>query len=267
MPKTVLALVPHPDDAEIYAGGLLAKLAAEGASVHILVATDGRCGSFHEDSPELAELRGSEMYRAAAALGAQPPMLLGLPDMGLDALAPGVLRQHFVRAIRGLRPDVVVAQDPYALYEPHPDHRAVAWAAIEAVNAAHLPLIYPEQVAEGLAPHLVTEKYFYGDVLPGANKVVDITEHIETKLAAILEHRSQVVFLVEGMLHQARLAGLDVAEALGAAADSPATLLVWGLRQQAALVGQVHGLPYAESYRYERFHPLIEAVLAQTQAA
>lgn len=263
MPKTALALVPHPDDAEIYAGGLLAKLIAEGATAHILVATDGRYGSFQEDSPELAGLRGEEMRRAASALGAQPPILLGFPDMDLDALAPGVLRQRFVRAIRQLRPDVVIAQDPYALYEPHPDHRAVAWAATEAINAAHLPLIYPEQVAAGLAPHLVQEKYFYGDVLPGANTAIDITQYIEIKLATVLEHRTQVVFLVEGLLRQARLAGLDVVTALGPAADSPATLLAWGLRQQAAQVGQAHGMAYAEVYRYERFHSLIEAALMQ----
>ena len=53
MSKVVLALVPHPDDAEFSAGGLLAKLAAEGARVHIVVATDGRRGSFEADSDTL----------------------------------------------------------------------------------------------------------------------------------------------------------------------------------------------------------------------
>lgn len=264
MSRTVLALVPHPDDAEIYAGGLLAKLASEGAGVYIVVATDGRCGSFLEDSAELVELRSEEMRSSAAALGAEPPTLLGFPDMGLDALPAGVLRQRFVHAIRLRRPDIVVAQDPYALYEPHPDHRAVAWAATEAINAAGLPLIYPEHGAEGLAPHVVTEKYFYGDTLPGANKIVDITPWMDTKLAAVAEHRSQVVFLVEGLLRQARVAGLDVAAALGPTAESPASLLAWGLRQRAAGVGAQAGVAYAEAYRYERFNPLIEAILVQS---
>ncbi len=267
MPETVLALVPHPDDAEIYAGGLLARMIAEGATAYILVATDGRCGSFLEESDELAQLRGEEMRRAAAVLGAQPPILLGFPDMGLDALGPGVLRERFVRAIRQYRPDAVVAEDPYALYEPHPDHRAVAWAALEAVNAANLPLIYPEHLAEGLAPHFVAEKYFYGDVLPGANLWVDITPWIELKLAAVAEHRSQVVFLVEGLLRQARLAGLDVSAALGSAAESPAALLAWGLKQLAARAGAPRGMAYAEIYRYERFHPLIESMLSHQGAS
>ena len=130
--------------------------------------------------------------------------------MELDTLRPGVLREQFVRAIRRVRPDVVFAEDPYALYEPHPDHRAVAWAATEAVNCANLPLAYPQHLAEGLQPHLVREKYFYGDTLPGANRIVDTTAYMDRKMAAVAEHRSQVIFLVEGILHEVEMAGLDV---------------------------------------------------------
>ncbi len=42
--KTVLVLAPHPDDAEFYAGGTLAKWIAEGARVIIVIATDGSKG-------------------------------------------------------------------------------------------------------------------------------------------------------------------------------------------------------------------------------
>lgn len=263
MPKTVLALVPHPDDAEIFAGGLLAKLIAEGARAHIVVATDGRCGSFVERSDDLIALRRAESHRAAAALGAQPPLLLGFPDTGLDRLPGGVLRERFVHAIRQYRPDIVIAMDPHTLYEAHPDHRAAAWAATEAIDLAQLPLVHPEHLAAGLAPHLVAEKYFYGDHLPDANTLIDIAPWIDVKVAACLEHRSQVVFLIEGLLRQARLAGLDVAAALGSAAESPAALLAWGLRDQAARAGAAGGLAFAEAYRYERFDPFIEAILAR----
>ncbi len=95
------------------------------------------------------------------------------------------------------------------------------------------------------------------------NTLIDITPWIDIKLAAVAEHRTQVVFLVEGQLRQARLAGLDVGAALGAAAESPAALLAWGLREQAAQVGARGGLAFAEAYRYERFDPLIEAMLAR----
>lgn len=267
MPETVLALVPHPDDAEYYCGGALAKLAAEGAKVYIVVATDGRKGSFQEESNTLAELRAEEMRRAAAVLGAEPPVLLGFPDMELDTLRPGVLREQFVRAIRKVRPDVVFAQDPYALYEPHPDHRAVAWAATEAINCSKLPLAYPQHLAEGLEPHWVCEKYFYGDFLPGANRCVDTTPTIDRKLAALGEHRSQVVFLVEDVLRQAAMAGLDAAQFVGAGSTDPLHLLHYGIRLQDAETGRKYGVAYAEEYRWARYHPVVEAALAQSVRA
>lgn len=268
MPEIVLALAPHPDDAEIFCGGALAKFASEGATIHIVVATDGRKGSFLEESDELAALRAEEMRRAAAALGAHPPVLLGFPDMELDTLRPGVLREQFVRAIRQFRPDIVFAQDAYALYESHPDHRAVAWAALEAINCAQLPLAYPQHLSEGLQPHLVREKYFYGPVLPGANKIVNTTAFIERKIASVAEHRSQVVFLVEGIARQAAMAGLDVTQVAGGSASSPLDLLAFGLRAQDAAVGRKIGAAYAEEYRWARYHELVEgALLAREQAA
>lgn len=262
MSDTVLALAPHPDDAEIYCGGTLAKYIAEGATVHIVVATDGRKGSFQEQSNTLARLRAEEMRRAADVLGAQPPVLLDFPDMELDTLRPGVLREQFVRAIRRVKPDVVFAEDPYALYEPHPDHRAVAWAATEAINCSQLPLAYPQHLAEGLQPHLVREKYFYGGSLPGANKIVDVTAYIDRKMASIAEHRSQVVFLVEGVLRQVSMAGLDAAQVVGTGLANPLDLLIFGLRSQDAEVGRKIGAAFAEQFRWERYHPLVEAALA-----
>jgi LmbE family N-acetylglucosaminyl deacetylase len=263
---TVLALVPHPDDAEFYAGGLLAKMAAEGARVHIVVATDGRRGSFEADSETLSAARAEEMRRAAAALGAEPPILLGFPDGELDTLPAGLLREKFIRAIRQLKPDIVVAQDPHAPFEPHPDHRVVAWAATEALNFARLPLFHPEHLAEGLAPHGVVEKYFYANVPTLANKCIDISEHLARKVAALAEHRSQVAFLVAGVLYEAEAAGLNPRAMFGDGADDPAALLAWAMQVDAAKVGRQYGVPYGEVYRFERFTPLIESVLAQATA-
>ena len=150
VPATALALVPHPDDAEFYAGGLLAKLIAEDARVYIVVATDGRRGSFEVDTGTLIAARAEEMRRAAAALGAEPPILLGYPDGELDTLPAGVLREQFIRVIRQLRPDVVVAQDPYAalsrtrIIAPWRGPRPRRWTrAPAAVSPRHLAEAWP----------------------------------------------------------------------------------------------------------------------------
>jgi LmbE family N-acetylglucosaminyl deacetylase len=258
----VLALTAHPDDAEFFAGGTIAGMIAAGARAHILVATDGRRGSFEHDSPGLAALRAEEGQRAAMALGAEPPILLGYADLGLDRLPAGELREQFIRAIRHLRPDAVVAEDPFAPYDPHPDHRAVAWAASDALAFSHLPLMHPEHAQEGLQPHFVAEKYFYSEHLPSTNHVVDISDTLETKLKALGEHRTQVAFLVEDVMRQARSAGLDVEAMLGSLAGEPMLALDWAMRTQAAEVGARIGVAYGEAFRYVRFHPIVESLLA-----
>lgn len=262
MSKVVLALVPHPDDAEFYAGGLLAKLAAEGARVHIVVATDGRRGSFEAKSEMLIAARAEEMRCAAIVLGAEPPILLGYPDGELDTLPAGVLREQFIRAIRRFKPDIVITQDPYASFEPHPDHRVVAWAATEALNFSRMPLFHPEHLAEDLAPHLVVEKYFYANVPTLANRCIDISDYLARKIAALAEHRSQMIFLVAGVLYEAEAAGLSLRAMLGSEVDNPAALLGWAMRAEAAKIGQQFGVAYGEVFRYERYTPLIESVLA-----
>ncbi|GAB4474575.1 MAG: hypothetical protein Kow0088_10690 [Anaerolineales bacterium] len=262
MSKTVLALVPHPDDAEFFAGGLLANLISEGAKVYIAVASDGRRGSFEHDAEMLADIRRAEARRAAQTLGAEPPIMLGHPDLEVDTLPPGTLREQFIRLIRQYKPDIVVAEDAFAPYEVHPDHRAVAFAASDAISFANLPLMHPEHLQQGLEPHFVVEKYFYGENLPNANKIVDISQTIDLKIAALGEHRSQVKFLVEDVVRQAKIAGLDLRAWLGEAIDDPLQALAWALRAQAAEIGQRIGVAYGEAYRYVRFHPFIENLLA-----
>ena len=260
-PKMILALVPHPDDAEFYAGGTIAKMIAEGARAVIVIATDGRRGSFQHDSETLILLRREEAKQAAAVLGAEPPIMLGHADMGLDALPPGFLREQFVRLIRQYKPNVVIAEDPFAPDEVHPDHRAIAWAASDAISYASLPLVHPEHLAEGLQPHFVLEKYFYAENPSGANKFVDVTGTMEKKLAALAEHKTQMTFLVEDVARRARLAGLDLAALLGESANDPMAAIAWALKTQAGKVGQQIGVQYGEAFRYARFHPFIESLL------
>ena len=274
MPQTLLALTPHPDDAEYYAGGTIAKMIAAGARAVIVIATDGRCGSYELDplkrtfrSETLIRVRAEEARRAAAVLGAEPPVLLGHPDLELDRLPPGHLREQFIRAIRQRKPDVVIAEDPFAPGETHPDHRAVAWAAAEAIAFAPLPLVHPEHLAAGLEPHFVVEKYFYANDAGNTNKIVDVSDTLATRIAALAEHKSQVVFLVEGVLRQARLAGLDKTTAFGVravmpeAAAYPLALLTWAIQTQAAEVGRAIGVRYGEAFRYARYNPLVEELL------
>lgn len=260
MRKTVMVITAHPDDAEMFAGGTIAQMARAGDRVVIVIATDGRKGSFEHDSDTLARLRSQEARRAAAVLGADPPILLGHPDMEIDRAAPGKLREQFVRLIRTYRPEVTISEEPFNVRDLHPDHRGVAWAAAEAIAYASLPLLHPEHLADGLPVHSVVEKYYYA-AGPAANKHVDISDTIEVKIAALAEHHTQVVALVESMRRQMARAGLDWHAVMGELAGDPLAVMAMRLRTSTAEVGQAAGFRHAEAFRYERFTVAIERLL------
>ena len=133
------------------------------------------------------------------------------------------LRRDLTRLIRRFRPDAVVCGDPTvryygSTYLNHPDHRAAADAALDAVfPSAGTRLIFPELLAEGLEPHEVRQVYIHG--AERADTFVDIAGTLDVKLAALREHRSQMgewdpkEFLVEWAREQGVRAGLEAAEA------------------------------------------------------
>jgi len=264
MIQTVMVFSPHPDDAEFHAGGTMAAMAQTGSRIIPVVVTDGRCGSFHLNGDSLAGLRAEEAREAAKALGAEPPILLGYPDMSLDGLPPGTLRQDFLRLLRTYQPDIVISPDAAGPWDVHPDHRAVAIAASEAVLFAPLPLASPRHAEEGLRPHFVVEKYFWTK-LDHANHIVDISESMERKLAALARHESQMRFLVEDILRQADKAGLELGELSEIARREPALAMRWALEAEAAEIGAKAGYRYGEAFRKVRFHPLVERLLSQKE--
>ena len=265
MSKKVLVITAHPDDAEFFAGGTLARMIAAGAVVTTIIATNGDKGSFELDAARLAETRRMEALRAAGVLGVQEVVFLDHHDGELDQLPPGRLREQCIRAIRERRPDVLFTFDPFAPFEDHPDHRAVASAALEAVSFASHPLYYPDQLVEGLEPHMVAEKYFFAKHPAHANKTVDISETLRAKITAVLEHRSQVAFLVEQVVRQAKVAGVDTSGIVPggvAGTEAPALGVAWAIREQARAEGIAAQDVFVERFRYARFSPVVEALLA-----
>ncbi len=192
----VLACFAHPDDAEIAAGATLAKWAAAGREVHLLVLTNGDRGSADPtaDRAELARVREEETARAAGVLGLASWRILGIPD-GELANTPEV-RGEIARDIRRVRPRVVLTCDPTAWffgdrYLNHPDHRAAGAAACDAVfPGAGNPHFFPEHLAEGLTAWEVAEVWLAWTLEPNHHE--DVTGFLERKLAAVAAHRSQV---------------------------------------------------------------------------
>ena len=198
-PKIAMSIHAHPDDQEFSIGGTLAKWARAGCEIISVVITSGDSGSNDpekggEYKPELAHLREIEQTDANNTLGVKETVFLRYPD---GELQPTIeLRRELTRIIRQHKPDVVLSGNPEAWfygneYVNHPDHRAAAQAACEAVfPSAGTRLIFTDLLEAGYEPHNVKRLYVHGTDKP--DTWVDITETIEVKVAALQKHVSQV---------------------------------------------------------------------------
>lgn len=192
----VLAVFAHPDDAEISAGATMAKWAAAGREVHLLILTNGDRGSSDPaaDRAELARARAVETEAAAGVLGLASAQVLGTHDGELENVPE--VRADVVRAIRELRPDTVLTCDPTAWifenrYYNHRDHRTAGEIALDAVfPAAGNPHFFAEQLAGDMRPHDVADVWLGWSNEPTHHE--DVTGFLATKLAALAEHASQV---------------------------------------------------------------------------
>jgi LmbE family N-acetylglucosaminyl deacetylase len=187
VPAVALAIGAHPDDIEFGCGATLAKWAASGAVIHHLVLTDGAKGTWDPAQPEprLVAQRQDEQRRAATILGGGDVMFLGRTD---GELRNGVAEQWEVaRSIRLLRPDVVLGHDPWRRYRLHPDHRHAGFIVTDAIVAARDPHFFPDQ---HLAPHRPSALLLWEADEP--NHVEDASGFVETKIAALLAHESQL---------------------------------------------------------------------------
>jgi len=253
--KVVLSVAAHGDDAEFRAGGTLARMAVEGHDVYLCIATDNDRGSFRMSGEELHRVARSEAEGSAAALGAKGVFLLGYTDGDLCDVRPSVLRGQVMRLIRQLRADVIFSWDPFAPFEGHPDHRAIAWAASDAAAFAHFNLYHPEHLEEGLKPHRVSEWYWYSKADWQTNKLVDTTDYIERKLQALYAYESQMVLTIDEFLGEARAAGVGEAKLAGIDPTGYEPLIEMGVRAVDGKTGAELGTAYAEGFRYERLEP------------
>lgn len=258
--KVILSIAAHGDDVEFRAGGTLARLAAEGHNVYLCIATDNDRGSFRLSAEELRGVAESEAGAATAALGAKDVFMLGYTDGDLCDVTPSVLRGQIIRLIRRLRVDVIFSWDPFAPFEDHPDHRAIAWAVSDASTFAHFPLYHPEHLEEGLEPYRVSEWYWYSKAHWETNWLVDTTDFIEHKLQALYAYESQMVLTIDEYLAEARAAGVDEAQLAGI---DPTTqygdLISAAIRAHDAEFGAKLGTKYAEAFRY--VGPEVPAIL------
>ena len=178
-PLDLLAIMAHPDDAELLCGGSLSKAAAQGDRVGILDLTRGEAATAGS-----AETREQEATRSAEVMGLAVRRNARLHDAGL--INDDASRSVVVELIRELRPRVIVT---HWREGRHPDHRVAAQLAYDAAFLSALKNYDAPGVAH--RPEKVVHCLLFREDAPPPSFVVDITHHIETKIAALACFESQ----------------------------------------------------------------------------
>ena len=178
-PLDVLAVMAHPDDAEIFCGGALIKSADAGERTGVLDLTAGEAAS-----RGTIESRAREAAAAAGVLGLAERRCAALRDASLvnSPESRGVV----AGIIRALRPRVIVT---HWIRGRHPDHHAAAALARDAAFLAGLrnfaaegPPHRPDKVVYALA--------FTEDAVK-PTFVVDISAQMDRKVAALEAYGTQ----------------------------------------------------------------------------
>jgi N-acetylglucosamine malate deacetylase 1 len=175
----VLAIMAHPDDAELLCAGALLRAADAGQRTAILDLTGGERGSFGT-----VDGRAREAAAAARILGVAERRNAGLPDGALQNTPAD--RAIVAAHVRALRPRVVITHRATAR---HPDHRAaseLARAACFLAGVRNAPVD-----GEPFRPHKLLYCLAYAEHGPKPTFVIDISEQMERKLAAIFAFGSQ----------------------------------------------------------------------------
>ncbi len=159
MPKTILAVLAHPDDETFGLGGTLALYARKGFDTYYVCATRGEAGTVNAEYlngfKDTAELRTNELMRAAKILGLKKVFFLDYRDSGMPGTEenkhPDAQINHsidevagkVVKYIRELKPEVVITFDPIGGYK-HLDHIHIQKATVLAFEKANDASFHPE---------------------------------------------------------------------------------------------------------------------------
>jgi len=160
-PSSVLTVMAHPDDAELWAGGTLARCADSGAAVTIAVP--------HHAEP----VRDAEAAASAAILGAK---LCQYDQPTVTALR---------ELLRAVRPEIVIT---HPLRDVHPDHRTLAETLVAALPDVVIATSHPRRV--------YTADTYNSLTLDGpipAHTVIDITDTYDRKQRALATHTTQPI--------------------------------------------------------------------------
>jgi N-acetylglucosamine malate deacetylase 1 len=208
---TVLVIVAHPDDEMLGCGGTMARHAAAGDEVHILIVSEGITS---RDSSPGARRKIDPLHdcarRAAALIGAQAPRFLGFPDNRLDTVPLLEVVQGIEAIVEELTPQIVYTHHHGDL---NIDHQIVHRATVTACR----PL--PGRSVHEIFAFEVQSSTEWGLQVPGdvfqPVHHVDIEATLDRKIEALALYETEMRSWphprsLDSVRHLARLRGSHV---------------------------------------------------------
>ena len=186
--KKILVIAAHPDD-EIYGmGGTIARLAAEGNEVHVLIVTDGSTAQYRgsADLSMILQRKKKETEKALSIVGAISCRYGELPDMCLDTIAHIKINEVIEKAIDEIAPDVVYT---HFWGDVNMDHQKVFESTLVAVRPTS------SQTVRELYCYSVPSSTEWQPDLRVAftpNVFVDISDYTVQKAAAIAAYATEL---------------------------------------------------------------------------
>jgi LmbE family N-acetylglucosaminyl deacetylase len=200
----MLCVTAHPDDEAAAFGGSIRLYHERGVETSILCLTPGQAATHRghaKDDHELAAIRREEFAASCKILGVDRGIVLNYADGQLYRVELYRVVEEITRYIRELRPHIMLTFGPDGAVTGHTDHSMVSVFATLAYEWAARPNRFPDQLANGVQVH-AAQKLYYATadfVLPDrppvspspATAVIQIGNHLETKIAAFEIHKTQ----------------------------------------------------------------------------
>ncbi len=207
---SLLAVFAHPDDESFGPAATFAKYVAQGVRISLVCATRGEAGEISDPqlaTPEtLSQVREEELRCACRTIGIEEVRILGYRDGQMAAYDLQEIEGKVVRAIRELRPQVVLTFGPDGI-TGHLDHITVGKATTAAFLSAGDEERFPQQLAEGLTPYQPSKLYYVAVPrsrfqalsidLPGTSDDqittgIDVADFLDIKEQALRCHKTQL---------------------------------------------------------------------------
>lgn len=200
----LMCVTAHPDDEAGNFGGTLRTYHDRGVETSVICLTPGQAAANRgeaADDRHLAEIRRAEFLESCHVLGVNQPLVLDYPDGQLHRQELNRVVYDLTFRLRQFRPHVLLTFSAEGGATGHPDHSMAGVFATLAFHWAGRPNRYPDQFEKGIAAHRVQKLYYETAefALPNrppitfspASAVIDIGGHLETKVAAFRQHKTQ----------------------------------------------------------------------------